>query len=517
MSRTILTVGLLLWTTAMATPAEARSALEWPGIDAVCRLWDGETKMANALWIENSAELRMGEGRDRVVVADLKGPAVITMIHFAMPEAMQLNRDTVLRIWWDSEENPSVDCPLVDFFADPNGALERVDTALVNKKRGWNAYFTMPFAKSARIEMSSENPRYPATWQRNPCYSYVMYHTLKKFPKGLGYFHAQWHQQTLLLGKEDYPVFDAQGRGQFIGWNMTIRGAGAPNAGYPVDENEKLYVDGEAEPSIEWQGLEDSFGFSYGFPEAANTFPLTGWQPYYTSGAAAYRFCINDRVSFKKSCRMTVGFGKHEDPMFFDLFSKPENALQLSSVAYWYQTEPHRPMPPLPPSQDRRPAFVSDLKPVDPAKYRAAGETVVLNCGKQQNDVEFLEDGWDFVLRKGYLFGLWKADVADGIAVGHCWADYKSLGFEITCPKGAAGTLKMYLLDADNFAGGRKQSVTVAGKKIGEFENFQKGQWVEVPIAASDTADGRIPVVMANLKEGGNAVVSIIKFVKAKS
>lgn len=483
----------------------AHSDLTIPGLEPMCMLGEGETHMVNALWIENPDEMRMGEGRDTVAVADIQGPGIITMIHFAMPATLTLNRDTVIRMYWDGETEPSVNCPLTDFFGDPNGALERVNSALVNKKRGWNAYFLMPFAKSARIEIASDNARYPGTWERNPCYSYVMYRALDRLPKNMAYFHARWRQETLLMGNEDYLVFETAGEGHFIGWNVTIRGAGGPEAGYPVDMNEKFYIDGEAAPSIEWQGIEDSFGFSWGFPESANEFPLTGWQPYYKVGAAAYRFCLNDRITFRKSLRMTVGFGEHEHPMFHEMFSKPENPLQLSSVAYWYQREPHQTMPPLPSASERRPVFQEETRAVDPTPYRQAGETIVLACGKKEGDIEFLEDGWDFRLRRGYLYEGWPTEV------NHCWADKTSLEFDILCPKGASGTLRLYIIDGDNFQGGRKQSITVAGRLIGEYENFQQGQWIEVPITAADTAEGCIPVVAANLREGSNAVVSCIR------
>ena len=75
------------------------------------------------------------------------------MIHFALPMAMKLNRDVLLKIYWDGEKDPSVDCPLVDFFCDPAGTQDDICTALVNKRRGWNAYFPMPFRKSARVEL----------------------------------------------------------------------------------------------------------------------------------------------------------------------------------------------------------------------------------------------------------------------------------------------------------------------------------------------------------------------------
>lgn len=201
----------------------------YPHFDSIYRLQDGETRQVNALWGENPKEMQFGEGRSKVVIADLKGPGIITMIHFALPQAMKLNRDTILRIYWDGEKNPSVEAPLVDFFCDPNGILERVESALVNKKRGWNCYFPMPFAKSARIEVEMDNPRYPnGSWAANPCYSYVIYRALKSLPPDAGYFHATWRQKTLLLGKEDYEVFDARGKGQFVGWNVTIRHVGNP-------------------------------------------------------------------------------------------------------------------------------------------------------------------------------------------------------------------------------------------------------------------------------------------------
>jgi len=474
------------------------------GIDSLYLLRDGETKQVNALWGENPKEVQFGGGRRKVVVADLKGPGVITMMHFALPQTMKLGRDLVLRIYWDGERYPSVESPLVDFFCDPNGALERVDTVLVNKKRGWNCYFPMPFRKSARVELEADNPRYPSgSWSANPCYSYVIYHTMKSLPDNTAYFHACWRQRTLLLGNEEYEVFRARGSGHFVGWNCTVRGVGSPNAGYPVDENVKFYVDGEEEPTIEWQGLEDSFGFSWGFPEQSNSFPYTGFQPWY-NGAAAYRFTVNDRISFKKDLRMTVGFGKNEARFFFDEYSKQENLLEFSSVAYWYQTEPHLPFPRLPAARERRPKFIT----VQSNEAPAPGETLIVYCGNMAEEDAYLAEGWDYQLKKGYAFQgpQWPGPV------NYCWADYDSLEFDITCPVGISGVMRMYLLDGDNFSGGRRQLLRVEDRTIGEFEGFQSGRWVEVPVSAQDTTDGRISVVIKNLKPGSNAVVSILKF-----
>jgi Protein of unknown function (DUF2961) len=108
-------------------------------LEALPQLSPGQTKAENALWIENALSARFNTSK-RVVVADLKGPGVVTMIHFAMPQVLKLNRDLLLRVYWDGEPAPSVDVPLVDFFRDPAGLREEVNTALVNKRRGFNAY-----------------------------------------------------------------------------------------------------------------------------------------------------------------------------------------------------------------------------------------------------------------------------------------------------------------------------------------------------------------------------------------
>ncbi len=140
---------------------------------------EGETRIENGLWGECPPNRQFVKG-GKAIIADIKGPGVITNIHFALGAvALSINRDTILRIFWDGETTPSVECPLPDFFCDPNGAIERVESVLVNKLRGWNAYFAMPFAKSARVELTYDNPRYasatiePGHWGAVPAYRSV--------------------------------------------------------------------------------------------------------------------------------------------------------------------------------------------------------------------------------------------------------------------------------------------------------------------------------------------------------
>jgi hypothetical protein len=491
----------------------SQPALGQPGLSDLPTLQPGRTVAQNALWIENDLSLRFNSTK-RVVVADIPGPATITMIHFAMPAGLKLNRDLLLRIYWDGEQQPSVHCPMVDFFCDPAGQRDEVNTVLVNKRRGWNAYFPMPFRKSARVELVYEGPLPPgeALWNRMPCYSYVMYRTLEQVPADTGYFHASWRQEALLLGKRDYVALDAKGKGKFVGWNVTVRLPGSN--GYPVDENEKFFIDGEKTASVEFQGLEDSFGFSWGFPETQSMFPYTGYFPFFR-GACAYRFFVSDAISFEKSLRVAIGFGKREDPQFERDFSKPGNQLQLSSTVYWYQVEPHAPLPAMLPAAERAPApeqrfWPDTLKHPSTDSLKRRGVKMEMLCGISGQEVIYATPGYGGAVKAGDAWNAWNPPVY------HCRSSPKEVEIEVTVPRGAEGTLRVYMIDPDNYQGGRKQTVTIAGQSCGPIENFQEGRWVERPLGRQETAEGKVLVRATNAKKEGNAVISIIEWLEKK-
>ncbi|MCL5283622.1 MAG: DUF2961 domain-containing protein [Armatimonadetes bacterium] len=496
----------------LLTASGELSAAPIPGSTTFSQLYSprlNDTHMVNSLWIETPKD-RQFTTRRTVTIADIKGPGVITMIHFAMPATLHLGREVVLRIYWDNEKHPSVEAPLVDFFCDPNGQLDRVNTIFLNKNRGWNCYFPMPFRRRALITLTNDapDPVGQGLWQLSPCYAYVIWHNAPNLPKDVLYFCAHWRQQTLLLGKQDYIALHAAGAGRFIGWNVTVRGVAPGDMGYPVDENEKFYVDGARNPTIQFMGLEDSFGFSWGFPEKASRFLYTGWHPYY-QGASAYRFFVNDAITFHKSLKVAIGFGPRDDPSFRRIFSRSDHVLQFSSCCYWYQTEPHLPWGKFPLLAERRPA--RDLAQQaqwekKAKKYRDKHETLVVNCGAPNDMIEFADNGWSCMLSHGYSYNGFQREVT------HCWADYHNLKVTIACPKNVQGVLRLYLLDGDRFMGGRKERIWVDGRDIGDFSNFYEGRWVEIPITPAETTRGRIYIRAQNLIPGNNAVISSIIF-----
>ena len=108
-----------------------------------------------------------------------------------------------------------------------------------------------------------------------------------------------------------------------------------------------IFVDGEARPSLHGTGSEDYFSDAWGMRQGESLFygcPLQEEDFQAGSKAAVYRFHVPDPVPFKRSIRVTIEHGHANDRSDF-----------LSSVAYWYQAEPHRPFPPLAPAAKRLP------------------------------------------------------------------------------------------------------------------------------------------------------------------
>ena len=109
--------------------------------------------------------------------------------------------------------------------------------------------------------------------------------------------------------------------------------------------------------------------------------------------------------------------------------------------------------------------------------------------------------------RQGFAWSGWTGKVY------HARADAKETRIQLNVPKAEAGTVRVYIIDPDNFEGGRKEKVVVAGQTFGPFDNFQTGRWIECPLSAEQTASGKVEISAMNARSGANAVLSLIEWV----
>lgn len=288
-----------------------------------------------------------------LTVAELHGPGVITHIWCTIAhDAPFYSRLMTLRIYWDGEEHPSVECPIGDFFGIGHGvdqSFTSLPIRVTSDGRARNCYWPMPFRKSARITVTNESGQrchafyYYIDWQKHP-----------SLPRGTAYFHAMYRQEYPCVMGRNYLIADLQGRGHYVG---TIQSVYHVSPGWYGEGDDFFFIDGATEPQLRGTGTEDYFCNGWGFEQQAGPFygtPL--WEGYNTGDrGTAYRFHIPDPVVFQKSLRVEI---EHKGSQSFPDGTSSgfiERDDLMSSVALWYQTEPHKPWPALPPGPERLP------------------------------------------------------------------------------------------------------------------------------------------------------------------
>ena len=351
---------------AQLSPGNPLSGLE--------RLKNFEARRASSSdpdWRNGNGDCRPIEPGGTLVVAELQGPGIIT--HFwntIAHDAQFYSRLMTLRIYWDGEEHPSVECPIGDFFGVGHGidkAFNSLPVRVTSEGRARNCYWPMPFRKSARITVTNESDKRCAAF-----FYYVDWQKHESLPEDTAYFHAMYRQEFPCVMGCNYLLADIQGRGHYVG---TIQSVQMMSQGWYGEGDDFFFIDGEAEPSLRGTGTEDYFCDAWGLRQQPGLFygaPLwEGWEV--GQRGTAYRFHIPDPVPFRKSLRVEI---EHKGSQQF-----PDGASSgfierddlMSSVAIWYQTEPHKHWLPLPVGPDRLPErtcqLVAGWKAVPTAKH----------------------------------------------------------------------------------------------------------------------------------------------------
>jgi hypothetical protein len=270
-------------------------------------------------------------------------------------------RNEILRIYWDDETAPSVEVPIGDFFCmgwRQYAPLQSL-AVVVNPGSAFNCYWSMPFHKKCRITMEN-------IADEDMVLYYQVDYILTDVPSDAAYFHAQFRRVNPLPFKQNYVLVDGiKGKGQYVG---TYLAYGSHHNGWWGEGEIKFYMDGDTQyPTICGTGTEDYFCGSYDFDtrkksaEGVETSAYTEFcSPY--SGLpqvirgdghynieqrfGLYRWHITDPVRFENNLKVTLqDLGWHTNGRYLPLQD------DISSVGYWYQTEPHAPFPKLP-SQD---------------------------------------------------------------------------------------------------------------------------------------------------------------------
>lgn len=344
-----LVVIVLMAGCAHLAPAAANSPLGNP-LNGLAQLRAAEAMRSSSC----DPNLQDGNGDARPIapgatltLADLEGPGVIN--HFWNTIAATdrgYARLLVLRMYWDGEEKPSVETPIGDFFGIGHGMdqpYQSLPIAVSSEGRARNCYWPMPFRKSAKITVTNEG-----NGPVNAFYWYIDWQKMPALPKNTAYFHAMYRQEFPAVSGCNYLIADITGRGHYVGTVLSVR---QHLASWWGEGDDFWYIDGEALPRLRGTGSEDYFCDAWGLRQMYNPYYGAPIMQGYDALAktSVYRWHIADAVPFKKSLRLEIehkGVTFNPDGQVRSGFE--ERADDFSSVAFWYQTEPHKPFAEMP-------------------------------------------------------------------------------------------------------------------------------------------------------------------------
>lgn len=293
-------------------------------------------------WNDGNVDMTLFQPGETFELPALKGPGVINHIWMTSHSGGFGELDSLsLRIYWDGREEPGVEVPLGLFFGVGQGRPCTVESVpvQVSPTGSLTCYWRMPFAKSARIVVTNDNPDrstglyWQVDWVETP------------LPPDTAYFHARYRQEYPAVMGRDYRIADLAGRGQFVGAVMAVTLA---QDGWFGEGDDFFYIDGEAIPSLQGTGSEDYFNDAWGFRQRNSAwFGQPRWEGYEAGDSGVcYRWHVLDPVGFSRSLKVAIEH-KGNRPLGEDAWylERPD---YFSSIAYWYQAGEPRPWEPLP-------------------------------------------------------------------------------------------------------------------------------------------------------------------------
>ncbi|MBN2090070.1 DUF2961 domain-containing protein [candidate division KSB1 bacterium] len=240
-------------------------------------------------------------------------------------------RKLILTMNWDGEEQPSVWCPLGDFFGTTPAINHFKTLPLGMTAQNFYSYWWMPFAKHAAISIKNEGAR-PYTFEYE-----ISYGPLSNLIENYARFHAWWHGDILPVSEDRWPdwtLLKTTGKGRYIGTMLHVmnpdensckEAAGEGHAWWG-EGDEKFFVDGEKFPSTFGTGSEDYFGYAWGNP---TFFEKAFHSQSMTSGNKGHqtiaRWHIIDNIPFQESFEG-----------YIEKYYPNDCGTKYNAVVYWY-------------------------------------------------------------------------------------------------------------------------------------------------------------------------------------
>ncbi|MFM1945162.1 MAG: hypothetical protein RI897_4144 [Verrucomicrobiota bacterium] len=234
------------------------------------------------------------------------------------------DRGVVLRVSYDGDE-PSVLCPVSDFFGGAWGEPAMQSLLVGGDEREAYCYFPMPYDAGVKVELVSEGDGVEVEVE-------VMVVGVAR-REGEGRFGVVWRRENPTGVGEPFTFMRGRGRGHVVGCVLQAQG---------LESGKTLYFEGDdvtvldGVQAVHGTGSEDFFnGGWYDVPdrwEKRLSFGLSGCLGYWKhlGRTGGYRFLLGDAYSFEESVLQTIEHAGEGNSIQTDYVG----------VTYFYSEEP---------------------------------------------------------------------------------------------------------------------------------------------------------------------------------
>ena len=271
--------------------------------------------------------LEVPKGGERVL-ADVKGPGKVTYFYITDDTQVRWYPGLVLKMFWDGEAEPSVQVPLSDFFGAVAGQTIDFQSALLQINHAcYMCYLPMPFSTRARFVLANDGER---DYAQSVAYG-IDYEENAAFAGEKSRLHCQWRRSNPVRGGL-HTILEARGRGHYLGNVLQVR---SRFAGWFGEGDTLFHLDGGS--LTHTPGTEDEYGSCWEGP---------GWSvfSYLYCGHILnrdgvnrmYRWYVANPARFQRSLKVEIQ-NQHDNGT-----PTAGDADDYTSVAFWYQEEPHQ-------------------------------------------------------------------------------------------------------------------------------------------------------------------------------
>ena len=283
-----------------------------------------------------NADFRSVNPGQTITMFDAQGAGIIQRFWCTIaPRAdLQIHCQAVLRMYWDGETTPSVEVPIGAFFGVGFGQQVDFQSMPLNETSGgYNCYWPMPYHTGARWTLTNMSSK-----RIDAFYFNIDYTEYDKLPDDQRHFHAQWRRENPTRPGTNYTILEAAGKGHLAGVAMFMQNRQTTGLGF-LEGDEMIYIDGQTAPGIYGTGTEDYFSSGWYYDRGTYSALYHGCviKDDNLNRISTYRWHIEDPKPFETSIRATIEHGTNNN-----------TEGDYSSVAYWYQAEPHAPFPAFP-------------------------------------------------------------------------------------------------------------------------------------------------------------------------